>query len=135
MILIDTNVLVDVALDRIPHSAVATQLLSRIDQGEERGAVAWHTMATVYYLVSKGRGKDAARSFVLRISRFLSVAPTDDASFRYAMNLPLPDFEDAMQVAAARACGARLIVTRDGNDFRGSPIRAVDPETMLAELR
>ena len=44
------------------------------------------------------------------------------------------DFEDAMQVAAARASGARLIVTRNLRDYERSPIPAANAETVLAEL-
>ena len=46
----------------------------------------------------------------------------------------MEDFEDAMQVAAARACGARHIVTRNVGDYERSPIRAVDPREALGEL-
>jgi hypothetical protein len=35
------------------------------------------------------------------------VAPTDTDALRFAASLTLPDFEDALQVAAAHACGAR----------------------------
>jgi predicted nucleic acid-binding protein len=46
----------------------------------------------------------------------------------------MADFEDAMQVAAARACGARHIVTRNVRDYQRSPIRAVDPQEALSGL-
>ena len=46
----------------------------------------------------------------------------------------MADFEDAMQVAAARACGARHIVTRKVGDYEHSPIRAVDPRVELSRL-
>ena len=38
------------------------------------------------------------------------------------------------EVAAARACGARFIVTRNVRDYARSPIRAVDPQTALRDL-
>ena len=53
---------------------------------------------------------------------------------RYAAALPMADFEDALQVAAARACGVRYIVTRNVRDYARSPIRAVDPQEALREL-
>jgi predicted nucleic acid-binding protein len=46
----------------------------------------------------------------------------------------MADFEDAMQVAAARACGAQHIVTRNISDYVRSPIRAVDPREALSRL-
>ncbi len=48
--------------------------------------------------------------------------------------LPMTDFEGAMRVAAARACGARCKVTRYARDFRRSPIRALSPADALEEL-
>ena len=53
---------------------------------------------------------------------------------RYAAGLPMTDFEDALQVAAARACGARYIVTRNVRDFAGSPIPAISPREALRSL-
>ena len=53
---------------------------------------------------------------------------------RYAIDLPMADFEDALQVAAASACGARSIVTRNARDFARSPIPAVTPAEALARL-
>ena len=61
-------------------------------------------------------------------------APADTAALRYALSLPLTDFEDAMQVAAGRACGARHIVTRHLKDFTRSPIPATTPRNALAQL-
>ena len=46
----------------------------------------------------------------------------------------MTDFEDAMQVAAARACGARHIVTRNVRDYEWSPIRAVSQQEALGGL-
>ena len=46
--------------------------------------------------------------------------------------LPMTDFEDAMQVAAARACGAQHIVTRNVRDYESSPISAISPQDALS---
>ena len=40
-----------------------------------------------------------------------------------------------MQVAAARACGAKLIVTRNLKDYKKSPIPAVSPQDAVHSLR
>lgn len=37
-------------------------------------------------------------------------------------------------VAAARACGARVIATRNVRDYRGSPIPARIPAELLEEI-
>jgi len=46
----------------------------------------------------------------------------------------LKDFEDAMQVAAARSCGADVIVTRNLKDYQHAPLSALTPKQVLASL-
>jgi len=46
----------------------------------------------------------------------------------------MSDFEDALQVAAADACGAEMIITRNLQDYVQSPIRAVEPTNALSLL-
>ena len=122
MILLDTDVLVDVALDREVHADSAAQLLDRVENGDVRAAVAWHSMSNLYYLVAPAHGGVRTRDFIVQLVSFVDVAKTGTEDMRYAAGLPLADFEDAMQVAAARACGARWIVTRNLRDYTRSPI-------------
>ena len=134
MILLDTDVLIDVALDRRPHSGPASDLLDRIEHGAESAYIAWHSVSNFYYIVAPARGGVSAREFIVELTRFVAVAPTDTEGIRYAAELPMADFEDAMQVAAARACGARHIVTRNVGDYERSPVRAVNPQEALSGL-
>ncbi len=134
MILLDTDVLIDVALDRRPHSGPASELLDRIEHGAESAYIAWHSLSNLYYIVAPARGGVNTRDFIIELTRFVAVATTDTEAIRYAAELPMDDFEDAMQVAAARACGARHIVTRNLRDYERSPIRAVDPQEALSGL-
>lgn len=134
MILLDTDVLVDVALDRGVHADSAAQLLDAVENGEARACVAWHSMSNLYYLVAPARGGVRTRDFIMQLVSFVDVAKTDTDAMRYAAELPLPDFEDAMQVAAARAWGARWIVTRNLRDYTRSPIPAISPPQALTEL-
>ena len=131
MILMDTDVLIDVALDRHPHSGPASELLDRIERGRERAFIAWHTVSNFYYLVARRRGGASARDFIVDLTRFVPIAETSTDALRYAASLPMTDFEDAMQVAAARTCGAIRIVTRNVRDYAGSPIQAVTPGEFL----
>ena len=134
MILLDNDVLVDFALDRQPHSELATELLERIQRSDEDGFIAWHSVSNFYYVVSRAVGDARAREFVAHLIRILYVVATNTEDVHYAMGLPMTDFEDALQVAAARACRARFIVTRNLRDYANSPISAIHPREALAEL-
>ena len=135
MILIDTDVLIDLALDRDPHADPASELLDYLEIRHRRAFVAWHSLSNFYYLVSPAHGKRSTREFLVDLTRLLTVAPSDTDALRFAAQLPLNDFEDALQVAAARACGASFIVTRNTSDYRRSPIPALSPKAVLEELK
>ena len=134
MILLDTDVLVDVALDRPPYADASSDLLSFLEGRGRMAFVAWHTLSNAYYLMRPSRGGAAARSFLSDLMGFVVVVPTDTDAFRYAVSLDLPDLEDAMQVAAAWSCGASFIATRNVKDFRRSPVPARTPEQLVREL-
>ena len=124
--------LVDAALTREPHAGFSTALLAELRQGRERACMAWHTVSNVYYIVARERGSVFARQFIADLLEFVEVMRTGTADVRYALDLPMADFEDALQAAAARACGARAIVTRNVRDFARSPVPAITPGAALA---
>ncbi|MCY4477049.1 MAG: PIN domain-containing protein [Gammaproteobacteria bacterium] len=132
--LLDTDVLIDLALDRRPHAEPAAALLDRIQASGHSAFIAWHSVANFHYLVSPSHGRRSARDFIVELTRFIGVAAGDAQAIRYAASLPMKDFEDAMQVAAARSCGASRIVTRNIRDYERSPIPAVTPEQALNRL-
>ena len=132
--LLDTDILIDLALDRHPHAEAAAELLDRIEHGALTAFIAWHTASNFYYLVSPSRGRTDTRDFIVELTRIAAVVPTGTEALHYAAALPMADFEDAMQVAAARACGARHIVTRNVKDYHRSPIPAIRPQDALGEL-
>ena len=131
--LLDTNVLLDFAIGR-DGSTVSRDLLRRVERTGMPAFVAWHSIATFYYIVERDIDRATARAFVVEVTEFLTVVTTSHESLLYALSLPMRDFEDAMQVAAARAAGVRHIVTRDVRDFASSPIPAITPEQALQEL-
>ena len=104
MMLLDTDVLIDVALDRHPHSEPASELLERIEHGAESAYIAWHTVSNLYYIVAPSRGGVSTRDFIVELTRFVAVATTDTEAVRWAAELPVADFEDA----TADRCGPRL---------------------------
>ena len=91
-------------------------------------------MSNFYYIVAPLRGGRSTRDFIVELTRFVAVATTGTEAVRYAAGLPMTDFEDALQVAAARACGGRCIVTRNVRDYARSPIPAVHPRVPNSEL-
>ena len=127
--LVDSDVLLDVALARAPFAAESAAALRWAEAGGA-AAVAWHSLANCAYLL-KGGG----RPFVERLLRLVEVAQVGTADARRALSLPMPDLEDAFQSAAAMAWKADVIVTRNLGDYRHSPVVAVAPTEFLRRVR
>jgi predicted nucleic acid-binding protein len=134
-LLLDINVLLDVLLDREPWSETASQLLSAVESTETQGFVTPHTLATIYYVMAQSRDRSVAAAAVTDLLRILDVAPLTKADYQEALALPITDFEDAVQAAAASKLGVDYLVTRNEKDFRGAAVPVSDPATVLALLQ
>jgi len=134
VILLDTDVILDVALDRTPWADDSAALLTALEVSPVGCFVAWHTLSNLYYLLRPARGGRDARDFLAALTAFATVVPTGTEDFHFAVQLPVPDLEDAMQAAAAHACAARWIATRNLRDFERSPVPARSPADLLAEM-
>jgi predicted nucleic acid-binding protein len=133
-VLIDTNVVLDVLLEREPHVSPSTAVWAAVETGRAQGFLAAHAMTTIHYLIRKELGLVKARRIISVILRIFSIAGVDGAVIQGALQLSLTDFEDAVTVSAASVAGCDFIITRDAKGFRGSPVRILTPEQAVALL-
>lgn len=133
-VLLDTNVVLDVFLDRKPHYEYSAALFDAIKAGSAEGYLAGHAVTTIHYLVSREQDAAAARRTLTALLAVFRVAAVDQAVIDQAFRLSVADFEDAVSAVAARAAGCDYIATRDPKGFRGSPVRALKPEQVVPML-
>lgn len=133
-VLVDTNIVLDVVLERAPWVDDATTLLDAIAKGRVQGYVAGHAVTTVHYIVERERGGTLAATAVSDLLQLLDVVPLGAPDFQRALGLKLRDFEDAVQVAACLQVGADYLATRNAKDYRGAPVAVRSPGEVLAIL-
>jgi predicted nucleic acid-binding protein len=133
-ILFDTNVVLDVLLDRQPYVEASAAAWAAVEAGISKGMLAAHAVTTIHFLVRKELGNIKAIRIVSAILRVFGVAAVDGRVVQEALQLPFPDFEDAVTAAAARLAACEWIVTRDPKGFRGSPVRCLTPEAVTPLL-
>jgi predicted nucleic acid-binding protein len=117
-IFVDCDVLLDVGLEREPFCHASSQLLDYLENHPNTGFIAWHSNSYLFYIFSKTGTKEKAKEFILELCQFVQVVPTSNNEVLYAANLPMKDFEDALQCAAALTCDADVIVTRNLDDYQ-----------------
>jgi predicted nucleic acid-binding protein len=131
-VLLDTDVLLDVALARLPHVVASEAMLDWCEAHPGSTWVAWHSLSNLFYFLRRDHGAAVARRFIQELLEYAEVVPTGTADAKHALALPMADFEDALQTAAAIHGGADVIVTRNLAHFGGSPIPARSPADFLA---
>ena len=133
-ILIDLNVILDVLQRREPFYAMSARVLAAAERGVLEGWVAAHSLTTLFYLLARYQSAEQARVALTDLLTFLSVAAIDHMVIEQALNLPYPDFEDAVQMMAAVRSGVRYLITRNVRDYDMGPLPVLQPVELLALL-
>jgi predicted nucleic acid-binding protein len=131
--LIDTNVILDVLLDREPHAGASVAIWGAVEMGSAEGLLAANVVTTIHYLIRRDLGLARARRTISTTLRVFGVAMVDGPVIAAALELLLPDFEDA--VTAAQFAGCDDIVTGDPQGFRGCRMRVLTPEAAAPLMR
>lgn len=132
--LFDTNIILDVLLDREPFSDAASFLLSKVEQGEITGFICATTVTTIYYIVSKALGPKAASQHIQSLLSLFVVAPVNRLVLENAIASKFKDSEDAVLHAAACHAGVKYIVTRNIIDFKNSKLPAFEPNEFINDI-
>lgn len=127
-ILIDTDVLLDVALNRREFVEKSAAVLRWAEAGG-KASIAWHSIANCAYLL-----EDDGRLFLKRLLTIVAVARVGTEEAENALALPMGDLEDALQAASAQAWSATHIVTRNLTDYRQSPVPAISPKAFVQRM-
>lgn len=133
-ILIDTNVIVDIALERNLFYSDSLQVLSFAYRQEIEGYVSASTFSDLYYIIRKEKGRDSALDFLRRLATFCQVATVDTAAINMALSTNFKDFEDAIQYSTAIVNQLDAIITRNPQDFPVTTPRIMTPDQLIQEL-
>jgi predicted nucleic acid-binding protein len=133
-VLFDTNVVLDVLLEREPYVDAAARLFSLVDDGNLEGSICATTATTVFYIAAKSFGAKRARAQVRDLLGLFDVATVDRDVLTRALALDFADFEDAVSHEAAVAGGMSAIVTRDPQGFANATLPVFDPHELLAAV-
>lgn len=132
IVVFDTNVVLDVLLNRPVFAEPAANLLARIERREVQGFACATTITTIFYLARKVIGLEQARQQVETLLSLLDVTPVNEAVLKNAVRSAFNDFEDAVIAESARHVQAQCIVTRNVKDFAASRVPVYSPTSLIA---
>jgi len=129
-VLFDTNIVLDVLMDRLPYSDAAVALFSKVEEGAIIGYLSGTTITTVFYLAMKVVGAVKAKEEIKKLLKLFEVAPVNRVVLESALLIDFTDFDAAVIHEAACQVGADAIVTRNKKDFKKSRVSVYSSEEM-----
>jgi predicted nucleic acid-binding protein len=112
MILVDTNVLLDVIQKREPFYRTSAAVLDHVIRLRCRGFLPTHAVTTIHYLVDRYQDAKTANQAVAWLLSHFDIAGITRAELVTAQSYGWKDYEDAVVAAAAKTQGCRHIVSR-----------------------
>ena len=131
-LLIDTNVVLDILLHRVPYCENAAKVAVLSEKGYVNCYVSASAVTDIYYIAQKElKSKDEAINLLANLFKAFRIASVSETSIHEALDLKWDDFEDCVQYTVGKNICADYIITRNTKDFAKSDIKAVSPEEFL----
>ncbi|GHT52560.1 PIN domain-containing protein [Bacteroidia bacterium] len=129
--LIDTNVVLDLALQRSPFTETAQQLFDDIEAGKLVGYITASSTTDIFYILRKAQQREKALVFLKGLIQTVTMLDVSANIVNEALYSDFTDFEDAVQYYTAMTNGMDAIITRDPQDFTNSRIPVYSPEELM----
>ncbi len=131
-LLIDTNVILDVLLQREPFFKAAVDVLNLTQRDDVREYVSASAITDIYYIACRQmKDRSAVRELLKRLLLVVSVAAVSEREIQNALDLAWGDFEDSVQYSVALLAEMDGIVTRNPDDYQDANIQIWLPEQVL----
>ena len=126
-VMFDINVVLDIVARRQPFYESSRAAFLKVVEDGGQPCLSVHAFATLYYLLGTASTRKQREVAMKWIFDSFAVAGLREAEVLAARGYGLPDFEDALVVAAAVTAKCRCVLTRNTRDFKGAVVDALEP--------
>ena len=128
---LDTDVLLDVLVQRAPHSIPASRIWSRVETRVVEGYISAVSFNNAHYVIRRAAGRQAAHEALKLLRDIFRLVPLDEEILQRAIDSDSSDFEDAIQFFSALRAQADCLLTRNVRHFPAEPLSVLTPEQFL----
>lgn len=128
----DTNIFLDVLLEREPFVNDSAQVLSLCEEHKLDGFITASCITDIFYLVHKyTHSNESAYETIGKILEIVKVCSVTNNDVLMAYQRKAKDFEDCLLATCAKNMYCDYIVTRNKKDFSDFDVPAADPSELL----
>jgi len=132
-VLLDTNVILDVLLNRSPFFTSSRLVFELAEQKWITGYITASSITDVFYIINKEvKDKEKVYQVIEKLTALFSIVLVSETTIVKALELRWRDFEDAVQFMAAKENNIAYIITRNEIDYKNSDIQCINPTDFIA---
>ena len=133
-VLIDTNIVLDVLLERDDFFKQSYAVLKACEDNKVEGFFSASSMTDIFYVIRKAtHDNEKAYEALGHLLSILNIMTVTNEDVINAYSKHAEDFEDCLVAMCARSNGCEVVVTRDKKGFEGLGITVISPKDFLKE--
>ncbi len=132
-VLIDTNLVLDLLLNRKPFVAKAVKVFEQAEKGHIEAYLTANSVSDIVDILRKAYSGEQIRAHLQNMFGFIKIMNVTASDIFGAFKLDMPDYEDALLVHCAKTGGIDFIVTRNKKDFQDCPVECLSLEEWVKE--
>ena len=91
------------------------------------GYISALTVPNIVYIMRRELSADKTRNLIDKLLMIFRIVDLTAADIKNAADTLNSDYEDSLQICAAKRIGAEYIITRNKSDFNNSPVSVKTP--------
>ena len=132
-IFVDTNILLDVLLEREGYYYDALKIWANAENGNVEACIAAISLNNIHYVMRKLKSETTAMIAVKILLRIFKVVPVNADILGLAVDFHDKDFEDDIQLQCALKAKCSQLFTRNPNHYDHSAIAVVPPSSFTVD--
>ncbi|WP_428357496.1 PIN domain-containing protein [Methyloprofundus sp.] len=129
-VLFDTNIILDVLLNRTGFVDLSARLVGAVENKEIEGFLCATTITTLDYLLTKAKNREKARIEICKLLSLFQIASVNTVVLELAIHSDFKDFEDAVQYYSGESIAMDGLVTRNPKDFKQALLPVYTPQEL-----
>lgn len=130
-VFLDSDVILDLLLERQPYHHSITLLFEKVKSGEINLFTSSICILNINYILRKSYSRDNVREILNKFLPFIKVLSVDSGVIYSSLNSDFIDFEDGVQYYCSLNNEISEIITRNIKDYKPSKIPVLTPIEFL----
>lgn len=128
----DTNVILDVLLEREPFVDASAKVLSLCEEHKIDGFISASAITDIFYIVHKyTHSKELSYNAIGKILEIVKICSVTNTDVLLAYQKKATDFEDCLLATCAKNINCDYIITRNKKDFAEFDVPLLEPAELL----